>query len=103
MAEQFSEWDSADYLKTPQDRANYLNACLEEAGDDSAFMANSLVVLARACGMSQVAQEVGALLSEEGELEFWTFLRVIRALGFKLQVCTSLPKSESGLGSITEL
>jgi DNA-binding phage protein len=46
MAGQFSEWDSADYLKTPQDRANYLNACLEEAGDDSVFMANALVVLA---------------------------------------------------------
>ncbi|WP_248795958.1 addiction module antidote protein [Pseudomonas sp. MWU13-2105] len=86
MVGQFSEWDSADYLKTPQDRANYLSACLEEAGDDSVFMADALVVLARACGMPQIAQGAGLLLSEEGELEFWTFLQVIRALGFKLQV-----------------
>ncbi|WP_338526674.1 addiction module antidote protein [Pseudomonas batumici] len=88
MAGQFSEWDSADYLKTPQDRADYLNACLEEAGENSAFMANALVVLARACGMPEVVQDAGLLLSEEGELEFWTFLKVIRALGFKLQVST---------------
>lgn len=86
MAGQFSEWDSADYLKTPQDRANYLNACLEEAGDDSMFMANALVVLARACGIPQVAQDVGMLLSEDSELEFWIFLKVVRALGFELQV-----------------
>ncbi|WP_248805720.1 DNA-binding protein [Pseudomonas sp. MWU13-2100] len=65
---------------------DYLNACLEEAGDDSAFMANALAVLARACGMPQVAQDVGMLLSEDDELEFRTFLKVIDARGVKLQV-----------------
>ena len=32
-------YDSAEYLKTGEDMAAYLEACLEEAGDDTAFIA----------------------------------------------------------------
>ena len=48
MADNTTRWDSADYLKTEEDVRLYLEACLEEAGDDPAFMAHALDVIARA-------------------------------------------------------
>lgn len=45
-------WDSAEHLKTEEDIALYLEACLEEAGDDAAFIAKALENIARARGMT---------------------------------------------------
>ncbi len=85
------KWDSAEHLKTGEDIANYLDACLEEAGDDPAFIAKALGNIARAHGMSQLARETGLgreslykALSGEGNPSFATILKVIRALGVKL-------------------
>jgi probable addiction module antidote protein len=61
MTEQFTRWDSAEYLKTEEDMANYLDACMDEAGDDPAFIAKALGAIARARGMTQVARDAGAL------------------------------------------
>ena len=33
-----TKWNVLDYLKTEEDRALYLQASLEEAGDDEQFM-----------------------------------------------------------------
>jgi DNA-binding phage protein len=41
-------WDSAEYLKTEADIEGYFDACLEEGGDDPAFMAHVREVIARA-------------------------------------------------------
>lgn len=91
MTEQFSRWDSAEYLKTEEDMANYLDACMEEAGDDPAFIARALGTIARARGMTQVARDAGLsreslyrALSGEGNPEFGTILKVVKALGLKL-------------------
>ena len=43
-----TRWDSAEYLKTDEDIRLYLEACLEEAGDDPAFIVHALEVIARA-------------------------------------------------------
>lgn len=59
MAEKFTRYDTAEYLKTDSDMAAYLDACLEEAGDDPAFIAHALGVIARARGMSQLARDTG--------------------------------------------
>ena len=48
-----TRWDSAEYLKTEEDIQLYLEACLEEAGDDPAFIAHALGVIARSKNMSQ--------------------------------------------------
>ena len=45
--EVFSRYDSADYLKTDEDITAYLEAAAEE-GDDPAFLARALGVVARA-------------------------------------------------------
>lgn len=91
MAEKFTRYDTADYLKTDADMAEYLDACLEEAGDDPAFIAHALGVIARAHGMSRLARDTGLArenlykaLSSDGNPEFGTILKVIKALGLKL-------------------
>jgi probable addiction module antidote protein len=95
MTEQFTRWDSAEYLKTEEDMANYLDACMEEAGDDPAFIAKALGTIARARGMTQVARDAGLsreslyrALSGEGNPEFGTILKVVKALGLKLRAST---------------
>lgn len=91
MTELFSQWDSAEYLKTEEDMAEYLNACIEEAGDDPAFIAKALGTIARARGMTQVAKDAGVsrenlyrALSGNGNPEFGTILKVVKALGLRL-------------------
>jgi DNA-binding phage protein len=37
-------WDRAEHLKTEEDMRLYFEACLEEAGDDPAFIAKALGV-----------------------------------------------------------
>ena len=53
------QWDSAEYLKTEEDMADYLAACLQDAGNDAAFIAKALGHIARARGMSQLARDPG--------------------------------------------
>jgi probable addiction module antidote protein len=84
-------YDVAEHLRTPEDMAAYLEACLEEANGDAAFIAKALGDIARAKGMSQVAREAGLsreslykALSGERIPGFDTILKVIGALGLKL-------------------
>ena len=56
---ELKRWDSAEYLASDEDAALYLEACLEEAGDDAAFIAKALGNIARARGMSQLARDTG--------------------------------------------
>ena len=53
------KWDSAQHLKTEEDMAQYLEACLQEAGDDAALIAKALGNIARAKGMSQLSPDTG--------------------------------------------
>lgn len=85
------KWDSAEHLKTEEDMVMYLEACMEEAGDDAAFIAKALGNIARAKGMTQLAKETGLgreslykALSGEGNPSFATILKVMHALGIKL-------------------
>src|SRR6266446_4928275 len=73
------------------DIANYLEAVFEDG--DPALITHALGVIARAKGMSQIAQAAGLgreslykALSPEGNPEFATVLKVMRALGLKLKV-----------------
>lgn len=85
-------WDSAEHLKTAEDMALYLEACLEEAGDDAAFITRALGNIARAKGMTALTRETGMgreslhkALFSEGNPNFATILKVTTALGIKLQ------------------
>lgn len=87
-----SKYDVADHLRTPEEMAAYLEACIKEAKGDAAFIAKGLGDIARAKGMSQVAREAGLsreslykALSGERTPAFDTILKVIGALGLKLR------------------
>ncbi len=49
-------YDVADHLRTQEEMAAYLQACLEEANGDAAFIAQAFGYIARAKGMTQVAR-----------------------------------------------
>ena len=89
--EVFSRYDTADYLKSEKQMIAYLEACMDEAGDDAAFIANALGNIARARGMAQLAKETGLTreglykaLSKNSNPSFGTVLKVMKALGLKL-------------------
>ena len=64
MAENFSRYDTADYLKTEEDMILYLDACIEEDPGDGSLIRTALGSIARARGMSQLARDTG--ISREG-------------------------------------
>jgi probable addiction module antidote protein len=87
-------WDVAEHLETDEDIAAYLEAALEEG--DPALVAAALGDIARAKGMAQIAHETGLAreslyeaLSPEGNPEFATVLKVVRALGLRLRATTA--------------
>ncbi len=86
-----TKYDVAEYLNTPEEMAAYLEACLEEANGDAAFVAKALGNIARAKGMSEIARQTGLSreslyksLSGERSPSFDTILKVIAALGLKI-------------------
>jgi len=86
-----TRYDVADHLRTPEEMAAYLEACLEDANGDAAFIAKALGDIARAKGMTQVARGAGLsreslykALSGERIPSFDTILKVLSALGLKL-------------------
>lgn len=86
-----TRYDVSEHLRTPEEMAAYLEACLEEANGDAAFIAKALGDIARAKGMSQVARDSGLsreslykALSGERTPGFDTILKVLGALGLKL-------------------
>ena len=48
-----SPYDVAEHLRTPEERAAYLEASLDEADGDAAFIRKALGDIARAKAMSQ--------------------------------------------------
>jgi probable addiction module antidote protein len=86
-------WDAVEHLKTDEDIADYLDATFEDG--DPALMAAALGDVARAKGMTQIATDAGLgreslykALSPEGNPEFATIVKVLRALGLRLKVAT---------------
>jgi probable addiction module antidote protein len=89
--EAFSPYDSADYLAGIEDVAAYLEAALDEGGDDPAAVAQALGAIARSGNVSELARRVGMsreglykALSADGNPSFATIMKVAKALGLKL-------------------
>ena len=92
-SEKFSRWDPVDDLTTEEDIALYFQACVDEDPGDGSLVRAALGDIARARGMSQLARDTGLAreglyraLSPEGNPEFATVMKVIKALGLKLDV-----------------
>lgn len=96
MSVKTTSWDSAEYLKTDEDIKLYLEACVEEAGDDPAFIVHALGVIARAKNMSLLARDTGLsreglykAFSDEGNPTFATVSKVAKALGLQITLSPS--------------
>ncbi|MGB5135912.1 MAG: addiction module antidote protein [Prochlorococcaceae cyanobacterium] len=86
-----SPYEVAEHLRTPEEIAAYLEACIEEADGDVAFIAKALGDIARAQGMTKVAKDSGLsresldkALPGDRSPSFETILKVVSALGLKL-------------------
>lgn len=84
-------YDVAEHLRTPEEMALYLDACITESDGDPSFIAKAIGDIARARGMSELARETGLgreslykALSGERSPEFSTILKVLKALGVRL-------------------
>ena len=89
--EKFSRYDTADYLTDDERIAAYLEAVMEEAGDDPALIAQALGAVARARNISQLARDTGLTregiykaLSAEGNPSFATVIKMAKALGLRV-------------------
>ena len=99
-------YDVAEHLRTHEDMAAYLEATIEEAGDDVAFIAKALGDIARAKGMAQVAVDAGLsreslykALSGERKPTFETVLKVVGALGLKLRAEAASDGARAGVAA----
>ena len=89
MAAKTSPFDSAKYLDSPEAVEVSFEDALES--NDPAIIAHAFGVIARAKGMSRIAQDAGLsreslykALSADGNPELAIVLKVIKALGLKL-------------------
>jgi probable addiction module antidote protein len=99
-----TKYDVSEHLRTSEEMAAYLEACIEEANGDAAFIAKALGDIARAKGMSQVARDAGLsreslykALSGERSPGFDTVLKVMGALGIALRAEVAHTKAQESV------
>ena len=86
-----TRWHASEHLDSDEMVAAYLQAVLEEG--DPSQIAGAIGTIAKAKGMSQIANETGLsrqslyrALGDGGNPELSTLLKVLRALGLRLAV-----------------
>ncbi len=89
MALETRPFDPAAYLDSPEAIRAYLEGAFSDG--DAGEIADALGTVARARGMTQLAEDTGLTrqalykaLSSDGNPEFATVLKVVRAFGFRL-------------------
>jgi len=94
---ELQKWDAADYLTTPQRQAEYLSFVMSDG--DAAEIRDAINAVARARGMASVAK--AAKITREGlyrafggtgNPEFATVVKVLAALGMRLEVQPVTPE-----------
>jgi probable addiction module antidote protein len=100
-----SRWDAVEHLHTERDILGYLNAALEEG--DPMLVAAVIGDIARAMGMGDVARKAKfgreslyKALSQQGNPQFGTILRVLDALGIELRAIAK-PKTRTASAAAT--
>jgi probable addiction module antidote protein len=86
-------YDTANYLKTPKERARFLEVMIEETNGDPYWIMSALNTIARSEGMANVAKKSGLsreslykTLSGTRKPGFATIVKVMTALGLQLHV-----------------
>lgn len=90
-------FDAADYLDSPETAAAYLTEAFET--NDPGFITAAIGTVARARGMSTVANDAGVsrenlykALSSDGRPEFGTVMKVLDSLGIQLHAEAKVTK-----------
>ncbi len=85
---EFTRFDAANYLTDMETAAAYLQATIDESGDDPRAIADALGAIARSGNLSELARRTGMsreglykALSADGNPSFATIVKVARALG----------------------
>lgn len=86
-----SKFDIADYLDSNEMITEYLNAVLADGNDSDIIVA--IGNIAKAIGMTKIANETGLsrpslykALSDGSKPQFDTIMKVLRAIGGKIQI-----------------
>jgi probable addiction module antidote protein len=86
-------WDSVEHLRDEDDIRRYIDAALEEAPDDAAFLAAVLGDVARARNIAELARTTGIaretlykMLRGEGNPTMTTISKLANALGFRISL-----------------
>ena len=89
--ENYTSWDTAEFLTDDELIIEYLNAALDE--DDPAYFMKAVGNVARAKGMTTIAQETQLgrpslykALSGERDPRIGTVMKVLAALGIQLTI-----------------
>lgn len=92
-------WDASEHLGSEEEVFAYINAAFEDG--DPALVTAALGDVARARGMTQIAKAAGVsreslyrALSAEGNPEFATILKVMKALQLNVSVSGAEPVGE---------
>ncbi|MBF0259066.1 MAG: putative addiction module antidote protein [Desulfamplus sp.] len=85
------EWDTSEYLDTPEVIHEYLKAAIEEG--DIELMITAIGNVAKAKGMTEIAKQTNMnrqnlykAFSPNGSPKFETVVKVLHAFNFKLTV-----------------
>ena len=86
-----SKFDIADYLDSKEMIAEYLNTVLAQG--DQADIVNAIGHIAKAIGMTKIAEETGLsrpslykALSDGAKPQFATIMKVLRAIGGQITI-----------------
>lgn len=100
---ELEKWDAADYLTTPERQAEYLSIVM--AAGDAMDIRDAINAVARARGMASVAKAAKITreglyraLGDNGNPEFATVLKILGALGLRLDVQAAAPAKRRRAG-----
>jgi probable addiction module antidote protein len=91
MTNNLKVWDASQHLDSEEMVFAYMNAAIEDG--DAALFTAALGDIARARGMTEIANRAGLsreslyrALSSEGNPEFATIVKVMKAMGLRMSV-----------------
>ncbi|MFB2897083.1 DNA-binding protein [Aerosakkonemataceae cyanobacterium BLCC-F50] len=97
--------DLIQFLKDPEHAAGYIEAILEEEDPEPELLRNALRKVIEAWAKSdhrlspstkQLHEKLDRMLTESNATEIYTFVELLNALGFRLEVqCKNYEKSEN--------
>jgi len=100
--ENFKPYDSANYLETEEALGAFMDAVMEEGGDDPAYVARALGVVARARMLTQLANDAGmsrreliGALTADPPADAATAAKIARALGMSFSITPEVKQARS--------